>query len=482
MKLLELDRIYCYHLGNMFIQIDRDLNISLTKQLCQSLRENILNHEIVGGTRLPSTRDISKEIGVSRNIVLEAFDQLKAEGYLESKKGSGTFVTKGLELDMGIIRKSKKRIKSTNIQEPIVNFAGGTPDLSLFPKKTWSKMLRDASMDSQEEHLNYPNRTGLNELQEVLKSYLFRSKGIKCEPEQIIILSGSAQGIQLMGEILPQKKRTIVLEDPNYKGITRMYNSMGIKQLFVPLDEHGIDISKLPNNGGIGAIMVTPSHHYPTGITLSIQRRVEIVKYARELDIPIIENDYDSEFRHTGDPIPSIHSLDRERVIHLGTFSESMFPALRIGYMVVPNIYLERVIDQMSNLSLSVPTLQQLALAYFTQEGYLERHISKMKRIYRKKRILLMSELQRVFGNKITISGDSTGLYLLVEMLDIKDFTKIVEKSEIIGLSIGHIINDYIETQCELDKLLIGYGNLDNDSIIKGVSLLNEVITSVTKL
>lgn len=457
----------------MFIEVDRESKTSLTRQIYEQLRQGILNQEIKGGTRLPSTRSISDETGVSRIIIVEAFEQLKAEGYLEGKKGSGTFVSRGLQLQMKKDHPVPKENQTPATEtETLINFWGGIPDLSRFPRKLWAKMLRDATLECPEEYLSYPPAAGLPELRKVLADYLLRAKGIKCRWEQIMILSGSAQGIQLLGKCLTEKKGKVILEDPVYSGITRMYKAMNLEILPIPLDEKGIITEQLPEHPESDFLMVTPSHQHPSGTVLPIQRRIELVKYARKWDIPLVENDYDSEFRFSGMPISSIQSLDVDRVIHLGTMSESLFPSLRIGYMVLPDNLISPISSMMSQMSFAVPAVEQIALSYFIEEGYLERHISRMKRLYRKKRDYLKELLFKEFGDRIKISGDSTGLFFQAGFPERPDLTSLKAEAAKLGLGIGFNSDDFIEADPHPHRLIMGFGNLQEEEIEKGVALL----------
>ncbi|GAG95469.1 unnamed protein product, partial [marine sediment metagenome] len=253
-------------------------------------------------------------------------------------------------------------------------------------------------------------------------------KGIKCYPDQIIILSGSSEGFLIIGKLLKPYYNNVIIEDPVYNGIQKIFKSLDIKFYPIPVDDKGIRSDLIPENIKNHFIIVTPSHQFPTGSVLPIQRRVKLIKLARNINTYIIENDYDSEFRYTGQQISSLHLLDPEIVIHIGTFSESLYPSLRLGYMVLPESLVKDCCKIKESCGLFTPSIYQLALSNFIKEGYFERHINKMKKLYKGKRKILIDKLKDEFKSSIKISGDSIGLYIVVEFKNVIFTDQILKK------------------------------------------------------
>ncbi|GAJ02206.1 unnamed protein product, partial [marine sediment metagenome] len=278
----------------------------------EQLRDKILRNELKSGEKLPSTRNLSEELNVSRNIIVGVYDQLIAEGYLESKEGSGTYVAENTHLPSykTPAEYNNKYISDEKIDRDIIDFNSGVPDLEKFPRSLWSKFLRYSFLDMPEYLLDYGRPQGLFDLRLTLSNFLLKTKGIKCYPDQIIILSGSSEGFLIIGKLLKPYYNNVIIEDPVYNGIQKIFKSLDIKFYPIPVDDKGIRSDLIPENIKNHFIIVTPSHQFPTGSVLPIQRRVKLIKLARNINTYIIENDYDSEFRYTGQQISSLHLLD----------------------------------------------------------------------------------------------------------------------------------------------------------------------------
>ena len=467
----------------IWINIDRTKNISLTKQIFEQLRSKILKKELTPGEKLPSSRKLSSELKVSRNIILEVYDQLLAEGYLDTRKGSGTYIAKGtfLEKYTGLYDYNAEEYFNQKIEQAdnkIIKFEGGVPDLKYFPKITWAKLLKEASQDMSEKHLDYPEIKGSYQLRTVLAKYLLRTKGIVCNPDQVIILSGSIHGFFILGELFKEINNKIIIEDPSYNGIYNILNKLKLDLIPVPIDEMGINTNFIQKNTKASCIIVTPSHQFPSGSVLPIQRRIKLIEFARKTKTYIIENDYDSEFRYTTPPISSLQLLDPNYVIHIGTFSESLFPSLRIGYMVLPVELINKVCKIIAIYGLYTSTIKQLVLSNFISKGYLERHIVKMKKKYEIKNKFIKVILKNEFGRLVKISGDSTGLYVVVEFKNIKLNKKIFDKIYKYNVEVYPVKNYSILNKSYNNKILLGYGNLSKTNIKEGIKRIKKALFS----
>lgn len=461
----------------VWIDIDRSANLSLTKQICEQLRTKILTRELQTGEQLPPTRKLARELNVSRNVIIYTYEQLIAEGYLESREGSGTYVAEGTYLGQykdyySYTPERQCTAEKSSQQANIIDFQSGVPDLSHFPRKIWAKLLREACLDAPDVFFDYSSPEGIIELRQTLSRFLLKTKGIRCHPDQIIILSGSAQGLAILAQLLAAPYREFIIEDPVYSGIHQILQALKLSCFPVPVDEKGIQIEKIPFHRSVSGVLVTPSHQFPLGSVLPIQRRVKLIEYARQTNTYILENDYDSEFRYAGAPISSLHLLDPEYVVQVGTFSESLYPSVRLGYMIVPEALIAKCRTLKASLGLATSALKQLALSRFIEEGYLERHITRMKKLYREKREMIIECLKSAFSDNMIISGDSTGLYVVAEFRNIDFSEDIMKKIHQQNVRIYRVEDHAMIKGKHTNKVIVGYGNLSRDEIKIGVERL----------
>jgi GntR family transcriptional regulator/MocR family aminotransferase len=435
-----------------------------------------LSGALQAGSKLPSTRELADNLHVSRNVILEAYDQLLAEGYIESQPGSGTYVAEGAYLAEAYAQRSIPIASGVNTHHKKsqgIDFRPGLPALDHFPRKIWSQLAQHIYSEADASLFGYDNPEGRLELREVLSHYLLRTRGVHCTPDQLIITSGAAQGLSMLTKMLLSPTASVIVEDPVTAEVQTIYARSGAKLIPVPVDKHGLQTELLPENEHPGFVFVTPSHQYPLGSILPIQRRISLIHFARSADCYIVEDDYDSEFRYTGTPISSLQGLDPERVIYIGTFSKILSPALRLGYMILPSslISASRLTKRLNDLH--SPTLDQLVLAHFIEEGHLERYILKMKRLYRKRRDVLIDSLEHAFGNRVHILGDATGIHLVAEFPGI-DFTTdaITQALEQAGVYIYPVEMHAIRKGLHCHQIILGYGNLTIEQIEDGVQRL----------
>ncbi len=463
----------------LWLNIDRSANIPLTKQVCEQLRAKILKQELRAGDRLPPTRKFAQDLQVARNVIIYAYEQLAAEGYVESREGSGTYVAEGTALES--YRDASRAIFPAMPRRPApaqdcIDFVIGTPDLQLVPRKIWAKLLRDACLDAPDDAFGYSSSQGLLRLRRTLANFLLKSKGIRCQPDNVIVTAGAMPAFALLARVFACERQTIILEDPSFHQIREIIQSMHLAIVPVPVDERGIRVDALPQDAEAGALIVTPSHHFPLGGVLPIQRRVKLLEYARATHTYLVENDYDSEFRYVGAPISALQLLAPDEVIHVGTFSESLYPALRLGYIILPDGLLPVCREMLSVSGFGVSAIHQLALAAFIEEGFLEGHIAKMKKLYRRKRETLIACLSAAFASRVTISGDATGLYVMAEFRDLEFSRDILERLEKHGVRISPVEDSAIIKGRHRNKIILGYGNLSLNEIETGVKRLQEIL------
>jgi GntR family transcriptional regulator/MocR family aminotransferase len=366
-----------------FVAIDRSAAEPLTRQIFAQLRSQVLSGILPSGSRVISTRRLAAELGVSRNIVLDAFDQLLAEGYLETRTGAGTFIAPGAAFHPGEMPdlSAVQTVGFRPFHTDLVDFRSGLPDLNSFPVRTWQRLSREVWDELTPLDLSYSQPEGRVELRSEIARYIAAYRGVRCHPEQILVTGGTTQAVGIVSRLLLRENRsTCILEDPITSDIQRIAAGFGGNILPVPVDGQGMRVEALPEEVRPGFIYVTPSHQFPLGVTMPIQRRVRLLKYAQARGAFIVEDDYDSEFRYDSPPISSIQGLDPQRVVYIGTFSKTVCPSLRIGYIVFPPELVNRGREVKWFTDLHNSSVDQLILARFIAEGHFVRHVHAMKK------------------------------------------------------------------------------------------------------
>ncbi|MFP7175516.1 MocR-like pyridoxine biosynthesis transcription factor PdxR [Priestia filamentosa] len=466
----------------LLIPINRTSDVSLIRQIYQYIREQILNGSLKSGDKLPSTRELSSNLNVSRNVTLSAYDQLMAEGFIVTRKGAGTFIAEGTYLgnDKGYLH-ADISIQDNEIEcNDIINFRSGIPALDFFPRKTWAKLSNIICYESSSSIFGYGVPEGRIELREVISQYLYKTRRVFCQPDQIIITTGAVQALALVSKLLLSPEDEVLIEDPITNDIQKMFKSSGASLLPIPVDNNGIKTDLLPIKKKPKFVFFTPSHQFPLGGTLPAQRQIQLINYARKVDSYLVEDDYDSEFRYEHSPVSSIQGLAPERVLYIGSFSKILSPALRMGYLILPMHLVKECRKIKHYLDLHTPSLDQLTLAQFITKGHLERHILRMKRIYKKRRDYLITQLKKTFAESINISGYSTGLHLIVEFRKLK-FTKDMIQYILRKYSVKiYLVEDHtIEKGKHLNKVILGYGHLSEDEIKEGINRLCKALNSI---
>ena len=398
--------------------IDRNMQVSMAQQLTNQIRRKVLAGELKAGEKLPPSRNLALELHIARNTIIQVYEQLVAEGYLESRTGAGTFVTDLKEARLASqpaqLNYNTANVNNAGCGGSVISFNAGNPDTFSFPKIQWARMLKEACLDAPASRFEYGVAAGEWCLRSSISQYLFRSKGIMCHPGQVLVIPGAASGVELLIGVLGQQVKAAAVEDPCIDFIQFLFKKSTFNIHPLPVDQYGAITDLLPRDEAISLIYVVPSHQFPTGGVLPISRRLQLLDYARQRNAYIIEDDYDSEFRYQGEPIQSLRHLDPERVIYLGTFSKILSPALRLGYMIVPSHLQDRFCALMEEINLRTSVMEQLAMAAFIDGKLLDRHIYQMKKIYEKKRRHMINSLLSCFGNEIAVWGVNAGLHVLV--------------------------------------------------------------------
>jgi len=461
--------------------IDRASGTPLFRQIYESFRQRILHGELHEGEKLPSTRELASSLQVSRTVIVEAYEQLLAEGYIEGRHGSGTFVAEGTHLlhavpagSLSVSPVSPQSREDTPVPErDLIDFRHGVPALDLFPRKLWGELAKRICVDTSAEAFGYGRPEGRHELRSVLARYLRRSRGVVCEPEQLLVTTGATQAISLIAKLLLTGKSDVLIEDPLTYEIHTMFSLPGAKLHPIPVDESGMMTELLPVGIRPKFIYVTPSHQFPIGGVLPIQRRVQLIQYAARTGSYIVEDDYDSEFRYESAPVSSLQGLDPERVVYIGTFSKILSPALRMGYIILPPSLVQSARSLKWLTDLHTPSLEQLVLAEFIEEGHLDRHIAKMKKLYRKRRDFLIRQLRHAFGEAVNILGHSTGIHLVAEFAGISFTPELLSVIEQYDVKVYPVTVHAFRKEVQKQRIIIGYGNLSEEKIGEGIRRLS---------
>jgi GntR family transcriptional regulator / MocR family aminotransferase len=396
--------------------------------LCDVLRSGILAGHLAPGTRLPATRDLAKQYSLSRGTVVAAFDQLRAEGYTAPRTGSGTYVCKTIPEHLLRAGKSgetrqfagRRRITSRFMRQidamqyhdtPSTRaFRANQPALDLFPTTLWAQVAGRRLRRASAFDLLSCEAMGHKPLREAVANYLNTSRGVKCTPEQVAIVSGMQEAIYLAGRMFVNPGDRVCVENPGYNGAVRVFNALGAKVLPVPVDEQGMTVPKTKSRN-IRLVYVTPAHQYPLGITMTLARRMELLKWTRNNDAVILEDDYDSEYRYAGRPMPALQGLDVQgAVLFAGSFSKVVFPSLRLGYLVVPPDLVEHVAQVKSLTSRHAPVLEQAILSDFITGGHFARHIRRMREVYAERLDALLDNVDKHLAGALDIPNVEGGL------------------------------------------------------------------------
>ncbi len=455
------------------IILNRDSELQLWRQIYQAIKEKMMCGHLKAAEALPSTRELANELGVSRNTVCMAYEMLVAEGYAVSHQGAPTRVMDGLYLEPFIVPQSSNQFVERIIS---ADFRTGKPDLRQFPRFLWQQLMNNTTAQLPLTMLDYSTPQGLFSLRQEIAAWLFRSRGMTIDPNDVFISAGATHALHLIAGLLCGKEAKIILEDPCHTGMLRSLTHRGTGIVPIPVDSEGIRVDEFPVDANIRAVYVTPSHQFPMGGILSASRRAALVRYARENNVYIIEDDYDSEFRYSGELIAPLHAIDPQRVIYVGTFSKSLFPALRIGYVILPYGLQQSWRVLRTHMDVQNPPFEQAALAELLRTRKFDRHVHKMRRIYRQRREVLLEALRQLLGERCCAHGDSAGLHVAIEYPGLNFNEEFQKRCFESGILVTGMQTHCIRTDWHHNKLLLGYGHLNSEEIKAGVNHLARIM------
>ena len=471
------------------------------QQVYGAIREGVLSGKLRAGDRLPVTRTLARDLGMSRNVVLIAYEQLIAEGYAQARVGDGTFVAATLPDSMlpvtatrrqdSVVRPGPPRLSQyarrildePDSEAPVqpathrrrYDFAYYLASAQDFPGDVWRRLLarRLRSLD-----LDYSPVGGDAGLRTEIANYIRRSRAVDCSPDQILLVNGSQQAIDLVARVLLDPGDSVVLEDPHYQGAREAFRSVGARIIPIPVDHSGLEVARLPRARRVRLSYVTPSHQFPTGAIMPLHRRLALLAWAEKTGSYILEDDYDGEFRYEGRPVEAVQALDRAgRVIYAGTFSRILFPSLRMGYVVMPPALSAALSRAKQITDRHTSFLQQAALADFMREGYLDRSVRRSRVRNASRRQTLLRAIGKYFGDSVEVLGAAAGIHVLLRFHGVagRQTARLISRAAQAGVAIYSTAPYYLKPP-ERCELILGYGALADRDITAGIRALENAI------
>jgi GntR family transcriptional regulator/MocR family aminotransferase len=455
--------------AELLIRLDRGASIPLRLQLERELRRAIQSGRLSHRAPLPSTRVLATDLGLSRGVVVEAYEQLLAEGYLSAHRGSATRVAGRATTE------SEAPARENRVPTPRYDFRPGLPDLSLFPRRAWMAALRRAFSEMSHEALDYPDPRGAAPARHAVATYLNRARAAFARADRVVFCSGSAQGIGLLCRVLRERGvRRVAVENPGHADQCTDIQKSGLETIRIPVDDQGLCTDRL-RRLDVGAVLVTPAHQYPTGAVRAAERRAALLEWATRQRGVVIEDDYDAEYRYDREPIGALQGLAPDRVVYVGTASKVLAPAPRLGWLVVPADLAEEVTRAKSQTDRGSAIPEQLALAHLLECGAFDRHVRRTRQIYRRRRDALLGALRRQLP-RLRFCGVAAGLHLLIELTDDVDEQAVVEAARRRSIRVYGASAYRVGPLSAPPGLVVGYGGLSEGSIPEAVKQLAAVL------
>jgi GntR family transcriptional regulator / MocR family aminotransferase len=467
-------------------------NDPLFLQVYRGLRDRIVSGAFPAGSKLPSTRAIAEQLGISRTVAVLAYEQLLVEGYANGRGGSGTYVSGAVFTPHALSHEKIPKLRLSRFGQTAAqaservnafqkrrkalpyNFAYGRSDLETFPFEMWRRTLLRCARRAPVSGLDYGPSAGSHGLREAVSVHLRRSRAVNCEPSQVIITSGSHQALDIICRVLIGPGDPVALENPSYEGITEVLRASRARMFPVSVDGEGLDPKRLPNRARV--VFVTPSHQFPTGAILPLKRRVELLRWAGRGNAIIVEDDYDGEFRYEGHPLESLQGLDREgRVIYVGTFSRTVFSSLRIGYLVAPKQLVEVFTAAKWLSDRQSATLEQEALADFISSGMYERYLRRVRRRNTSRRHALLDAIHVHLGDRVEVTGDGAGAHVVLWPKKRVREAHVIAQAALRGVAV-YGISPYFLRPTARTGILLGYSRLSEKQVEEGICRLGEVL------
>lgn len=481
----------------ILLQIDRHSDTPLYRQVYRQIRQQILQGQIAPGTKLPTTRAVATYYTLGRVTITTAYQQLQAEGYLVSRPGAGTFVADELPLaaiETGqpapftpqLSRWGQRLLDLGALSEPAqpparpdkappngrIDFGFGRTFPHIFPYDVWRRLLARYLSTDDVMLARYGSVAGFLPLREAVANYLGRLRGVRCRAEQVVIVSGMQQALDILARLLLNAGDEVVVETPGYVAAFDLFRWYGATLTAVPVDDQGLPVERLSPSRRVRLAFVTPSNQFPKGGAMPLARRLALLQWAREAGAMILEDDYDGELRYTNHPLAALQGLDNAgRVVYLGTFSKVLFPALRLGYVVLPDALLEPFLQIKGLIDLGSPTLTQAAVADFITEGHFERHLRRLRQEYGRRWRVLANALDERLGDRVRYVSEGAGLQVMLYLPPEADEQEVIKKAAAAGVGVYPGAPYHLE-QPPPPSILLGFSGLSDKQIEEGIGRL----------
>jgi GntR family transcriptional regulator/MocR family aminotransferase len=457
---------------DLLIRIDRSLGARMGRQLEQQLRDAIRSGALLEGAELPSTRALAEDLGVSRGVVVRAYAQLAGEGYISLRQGANPRVRGFTAFEAPRVvahdQPGKARVR--------YDLRAHLPEVSAFPRQAWLRSTRDSLSRASKHDLSYLEPSGLTSLRLELASYLGRARGVVPDPERIVITAGATHALSLIGSVLSHRGSTrMAFENPSHLILHAVATAAGQTPVGVPVDADGLVVSRI---GEAGAVVVSPAHQFPTGVALSADRRAELLGWSRDTGCLVIEDDYDAEFRYDRAPIGSLQGLSPEHVAYIGSTGKTLAPAIRLGWAVLPPSLVEPVAEKLARSLLHISGIDQLAFTDFLRRGEFDRHLRRMRTIYRRRRDVVVDALATHLP-ELRIAGIAAGLHVVVELPSAEAEAAASARAHAAGVLVQTLSQHALPGYNGPTGLLIGYGSLPEPTLRAAVERLASAINPV---
>jgi GntR family transcriptional regulator/MocR family aminotransferase len=452
---------------DLHVTLRRETGPSLREQLEAQLREAVRAGRLRPGIALPPSRALARELGVSRGVIVDAYAQLVAEGFLVARRGAGTAVAAAA----APLTAARPPLGAGELAAPAYDLRTGRPDLAAFPRAAWQAATARALHGVAHAELGYGDPRGARALREALAAYLGRARGVVADPGLIVVTAGVTQGLGLVWRALADRGvRRVAVEDPGWRTQKRSVEDAGLEAVSVPVDERGLDVAALRASGA-GAVAVTPAHQFPTGVVLAPERRAALVAWAAETGGVIVEDDYDAEYRYDREPVGALQGLAPEHVVYAGSASKTLAPGLRLGWLVLPATVAEDVADRRERDDHGGPVLGELALADLLRRGVVDRHLRRTRRRYRARRDALLGALARQLPG-VRAGGVAAGLHLVAWLPEQIDESSVVAGAAARGVAVHALHADCTVVAPRPGALLLGYALLPEPALARAAALL----------
>lgn len=474
---------------DLALRLNRDGDAPLYWQLYQQLRQRILSGELPPGRRLPATRTLAAALGVARVTVLQAFDQLQAEGYVVSRQGAGTFVA-DLPLEAETAASPTPHAfapalsawgeravqtyapRKPNKSRPEIDFGFGRSFPHIFPYAIWRRLLARYLSTDDAMLSRYGSAAGFYPLRQALAAHLVTLRGLHCTAEQVVIVSGAQQALDILARLLLGRGDTVLVETPGYRDAFALFQTHGADLTPLPVDSHGFPVAQIPDDSKARLAFVTPANQFPKGGTMPLSRRLALLQWAQAHEAIIVEDDYDGELRYDGRPLTALQGLDEQgHVVYLGTFSKVLFPALRLGYVVLPPPLVTPFTRAKGLVDRAAPTLTQAAIADFITEGHFDRHLRQLREAYGRRRAVLVAALETHLGDRVCYTAEPAGLHVMLYLHPGQDENTLVQAAAAVGVGIYPGAPYHLQAPAP-PSILLGYSGLNEEEIDEGIKRL----------